>query len=404
MNVTRGEQMLALRRAREAASPPILRGGFRPFFLGAAAWAATAPLVWLLVLGGSLDLPTHFAPLAWHRHEMVFGFVGAAMSGFLLTAVPNWTGRLPVAGGPLAALFGLWLAARLALLGSELVGAWLAVLLDVGYFLLLAALAAREVRGIAHRNAPLVGLVLLFGLAAGLDHAAAAGWLADDGLGTRAGIALVAMMISLVGGRIIPSFTRNWLARQGVKAAALGQPTAYDRLVLAATAAALIGWLAFPDRRATAILFLAAAALQIVRLMRWQGWRAAREPFVLILHLGYLWLAVGLALLGASLWSDALPPAAALHALGAGAMATMILGVMTRSALSFTARPLRAGAATILIFLLVTIGALLRVTAPFLDLDPLPILRAAGLAWTGAFLLFLLAYGPVLAAPRQGPE
>lgn len=172
---TRGEQMLALRRARMAAAPPILRGGFRPFFLGGALWAVGALSLWLTTLGGAVAIPSAFDALAWHRHEMLFGFVGAVIAGFLLTAIPNWTGRLPIAGGPLASLFILWLAGRLAMLLSASLGPAIAAIIDVGFYLTLAVVAAREVIAANNRNVPIVGLVLLFGIANGLDHLAAAG-------------------------------------------------------------------------------------------------------------------------------------------------------------------------------------------------------------------------------------
>jgi len=129
--VTRGEQMLALRKRRMAAAPPILRGGFRPFFFGAAAWGVIALALWLCSLAGLFQLPTALEPVAWHRHEMIFGFIGAAVAGFLLTAIPNWTGRLPIAGRPLLALFSLWAAARIGLLFSTVVGILPAAILDV---------------------------------------------------------------------------------------------------------------------------------------------------------------------------------------------------------------------------------------------------------------------------------
>src|SRR5215208_2991149 len=143
--VTRGEQMLAVRKKRMAAAHPFLRGGFRPFFLGAATWALITLGLWLFELAGAISVPSAFGSVAWHRHEMLFGFVGAAMAGFLLTAIPNWTGRLPIAGMPLLTLFGLWAAARLAVLFSLLFGLWPAASFDVGLFVALAALAAREV-------------------------------------------------------------------------------------------------------------------------------------------------------------------------------------------------------------------------------------------------------------------
>ena len=192
--------MLALRRARMAASPPILRGGFRPFFFGGALWAVAALVLWLCSLAGAIELPSRFDPLAWHQHEMLFGFVGAVVSGFLLTAIPNWTGRLPIAGAPLAALFGLWIAARAAVLYSASTGPLLAAILDIGFYFALAALAAREVLAAKNRNLPIVLLVLLFGAANAAHHAAAAGWLADSALGIRAAISLVVLMISLIGG------------------------------------------------------------------------------------------------------------------------------------------------------------------------------------------------------------
>ena len=169
--MTRGEQMLALRRRRMAASHPFFRGGFRPFFFGGASWALIALTLWICALTGAISLPTALDPLVWHRHEMLFGFVGAIVGGFLLTAVPNWTGRLPIAGWPLGGLFGLWVAARLALLFSATIGIVPAALLDVGFFLVLGLLAAREVLEANNRNIPIVGMILLFG-AADLENAA----------------------------------------------------------------------------------------------------------------------------------------------------------------------------------------------------------------------------------------
>jgi uncharacterized protein involved in response to NO len=168
-SVTRGEQMLALRRRRMANSYPFFRGGFRPFFFGGAAWAVIAIALWIASLSGALVLPTALDPLAWHRHEMLFGFVGAIMAGFLLTAVPNWTGRLPIAGWPLAGLFGIWGAARLALLFSGVVTIPVAATLDVGFFAVLALLAAREVLESNNRNLPVVGMIALFGLGDAVD-------------------------------------------------------------------------------------------------------------------------------------------------------------------------------------------------------------------------------------------
>ena len=392
--------MLALRRARLAASPPFLRGGFRPFFFGGAVWAILALLLWLAALSGATTLPSALDPLAWHRHEMLFGFVGAVICGFLLTAIPNWTGRLPIAGSPLAALFTLWLAARLALLFSGVSGIAIAVVLDVGFYILLAGLFAREVVSASNRNLPIVGVVLLFGVANALDYAGAAGILGDAGIGYRAGITLVVLMISLVGGRIVPSFTRNWLAKRSIKDRLPAQPSRFDFATIAVTAAAMFAWTAWPHNRLAGTILVLAGIFQALRLGRWRGLSAAADPLVLILHVGYAWVPIGLALLGASILSPAVPESAAIHALTAGAMATMILAVMTRATLGHTGRELRADRGTIFLYLLVTLGAVLRVAAPFGLFDYMGGIELAGLAWAGAFLIFLITYGPMLLGPR----
>ena len=382
------------------ALPPLLRAGFRPFFLGGALWALIVVALWVCALSGQLTLPTAFEPLAWHRHEMLFGYLGAVIAGFLMTAIPNWTGRLPIAGAPLAALSGLWLAARLALLFSATFGGLVAAVLDVGFLLVLAAVCAREVLAAKNRNLPIVAIVFLFALANGLDHAEAAGLAVREGLGWRAGFALVLLLISLVGGRIIPSFTRNWLAKQGLKHGLPQQPGNFDKAAIAVTALALLGWTVVPDSSWTAALLLIAAASQAGRLARWSGLRAIRDPLVFILHLGFAWLAIGLALLGASAFYAGLPQTAGIHALAAGSMATMTLAVMTRATLGHTGRELRADGWTIAIYALVTAGAALRVAAPLLPLDYMRMIEIAGTLWGGAFLLFVLFYGPKLFGGR----
>ena len=401
--VTRGEQMLALRKRRMAAAHPFFRGGFRPFFFAGPAWALVAITLWICSLTGQIALPSALEPLAWHRHEMLFGFVGAVIAGFLLTAVPNWTGRLPIAGWPLAGLVGLWAAARLALLFSGTGFLFLAAALDVGFFILLALLAAREVLQANNRNLPVVGMILLFGIADATDYLASSGVIPWPDLGWQLALAIVVLLISLIGGRIIPSFTRNWMVKQGMTKGLPTQAGRFDLFVIGATAVALLSWLSGPQETPIGILLIAAALLQAVRWFRWSGYRTLADPLVLILHVGYLWIPVGLGLLGLSLMG-LVPRSAAIHALTAGAMATMILAVMTRASLGHTARELKANAATVLVYLLVTAGALLRVAASLRLIDYRMGIDIAGLAWGGAFLLFLIAYVPVLWRPRLGDK
>lgn len=403
-NSTRGERMLALRKARMAAAPPILRGGFRPFFFLGSAWAALALLLWVLAFFGGLTLPGVFDALSWHRHEMLFGFVGAIVAGFLLTAIPNWTGRLPIAGAPLAALAGLWIAARVALYWSGTFGIALAAALDVGFYLVFAFVAGREVVAAKNRNLPLVGLVLLFALANAADYAGMAGIMADSEAGVRAGISLVVLMISLVGGRIVPSFTRNWMSKKGWTGRMPGQPTRFDQAALGATGIALFAWLIAPVITVTGGMLVLAGVLQFIRLVRWRGLRTVSDPLVLVLHVGYLWISLGLLLLGISMFDPTIPRTAAIHALTTGAMATMILAVMTRATLGHTGRELQANAATIAIFVSITLAAIIRVATSLGFVVYRPGMEIAGGLWVVAFLLFLFAYGPILFRARLGKE
>jgi uncharacterized protein involved in response to NO len=205
----------------------------------------------------------------------------------------------------------------------------------------------------------------------------------------------------LIGGRIVPSFTRNWLAKRGVRDGLPEQPGRFDLIVIGLTALSLLAWISAPAGWLPGLLLALAAIAQATRLARWKGWKAAADPLVLILHVGYAWVPVGLGLLAVSQFG-ALPQSAAVHALTAGAMATMILAVMTRATLGHTGRELRAGPATSLIYILVTIGAVLRVGAVAWDSNYQLGLEVAGTAWAGAFLLFIAAYGPILFAPRVG--
>jgi uncharacterized protein involved in response to NO len=393
--------MLELRRARMEATAPFLRGGFRPFFFGGALWAILALAIWLLALIGFVTIPSNFGALAWHRHEMLFGFAGAVITGFLLTAIPNWTGRLPIAGPPLAALFALWVLGRVSVLFSALAPPAAATVIDAGFYLLVAMIAGREVLQAGNnRNLPLVAMVLLLGVANLLDHLSAGGALPDSEIGWKVALAIITLMISVVGGRIVPSFTRNWLAKQGVSKGLPTQPNRFDTAVLIVAALALLAWITAPAGRPTGLLFALAGGLQLVRLGRWKGWKTLRDPLVFILHLGYAWIPVGLGLFAAVSFGSSVPQSAAVHALTAGAMSTMILAVMTRATLGHTGRDLVAGPLTWLCYILVTIGALLRVTSSLGWVAFGSSMEIAGLFWIGAFTIFLFGYAPMLLSPR----
>ena len=382
------------RARRRETSIPLLRAGFRPFFLMGSAWAVVAITLWLGMLAGLLDTPGAIDPVAWHQHAMLFSFASAIIAGFILTAIPNWTGRLPVAGRALAALALLWLVGRAALFLSSLIGAPAAALIDSTFLFVLAGLIAREIiMGRNWRNLPPALLITLLAIANGLFHLESLGAPIPDGLGTRLGVAAIAMLIGLIGGRITPSFTRNWLVKR--QAAGLPAPFAtLDKLALLLLALALLAWVAAPESLPSGVLLTAAGGTLALRLSRWCWFRCFAEPLALILHIGYGWLAFAIGLLGLANLVPALGELAALHALTAGAFGTMMLAVMTRATLGHSARPLAADGLTVLIYGMVTVGAIGRVVSPLFPGQEW--LAVAGLFWAGAFLLFALVYGPML--------
>lgn len=386
------------RRGRNLSMPPILQYGFRPFFLLAALHAGLAIPLWLLIYASGIPLGGPFEGASWHAHEMLFGYLGAVIAGFILTAVPNWTGRLPLSGMPLAGLVSLWFIGRLA---TTFVGAPVgAMLLDLAFPAALAAAIWREViAGRNWRNAPVAAMLTLFALASATHHGEGMGLVAE-GTAVRLALAVAAMLIALIGGRIVPSFTRNWLARAGSEKlpASFGLP---DKAALVSTAIALLAWVAMPYAQATGLALSAAGILLAIRLLRWRGLRTLREPIVVVLHLGYAWLAAALLLLGLSiLLPDAVPGSSALHALTTGAVGTMTLAVMTRASLGHTGREIRADGWTVAIYACATLGALLRVAAPLVPGFYLSALSAGGGLWSLAFLLFAARYGPILLRPR----
>jgi len=382
--------------------PAFLTMGFRPFFLAAGAWSVVALLVWIVMLTTGGSLPSRLDPLAWHVHEMLFGFVMAAVTGFLLTAVPNWTGRAPVSGLPLASLAGLWLLGRIACLVSALIPAWLSIAADLAFPAVLAALIAHEIVAARNwRNLPMVAPVTVLGLADLLMLLEADGASVPTGIGWRLGLVAVVVLISVVAGRIVPSFTRNWLVRRNVA----HLPAAHGRVDQAALGmlhVGLLGWAVFPTVPAFGLVLVLGAALNLWRWLRWRGIATMAEPLLLILHVGYGWLILGAALLGLAAWGAPVPQSAAIHALTAGAFGTMILAVMTRATRGHTGRALAADGATSAIYALVILAAAARVAAVFAAGWELPLLVAAACLWIAAFGLFVMVYGPMLIAPRRG--
>ncbi len=388
--------------------------GMRPFFLLAAIWAVLALPWWIAILFGIAPATGEEAldALAWHRHAMVFGYTSAALAGFLLTAVPNWTASPPLVGRSLVGLVLFWLAARLAIITcwwsgwavSALSG--FAILLEAGFYLLLAGWTGRRIFAARNRNLPLPLIISLLAAASAFDlHAAIRGAAPFDlppDLGWRAGLALMLLLITLIGGRITPAFTRNWLKMQDDPRADNVTTGAADRVVLPATAFGLALWVVSP-LEATTGLFLAALALaHLWRLARWQGLAVRREPLLFVLHLGMGWLAVGFLLEGAALLLEPANAAAALHAWTVGAIGTMTLAVMSRAALGHSGQPLCADRPMTAMFAAISLATLVRLATGLLPAATDMLLGLAGAAWTLAFLLFLVRFLPLLArSPRE---
>jgi len=384
-------------RGRVASMPPILQYGFRPFFLLAALHAGLAIPLWMWVFASGAPLPGAFQGVDWHFHEMLFGYLFAVIAGFILTAIPNWTGRLPLSGRRLALLVGLWLLGRLAC--AFVADPMAAMLADLAFPAMLAFAIWREVvAGRNWRNAPVAAVLTLFGAASALHHLENLG-LVETGTAIRVALAAIVMLVGLIGGRIVPSFTRNWLVRQGT--ARLPRPfSSADKAALAASFAGVLMWIVLPEFAGTGVMLAAAGFLHAFRLSRWAGWASWRNPILFILHVGYAWLALSLILLGLGILWPGIPQSAALHALTAGAVGTMTLAVMTRASLGHTGRAIEADRWIDAIYVAVTLGALLRVAAPLAGAFYLPVLVIGGLAWSGAFLLFVIRYAPVLTGPR----
>lgn len=379
--------------------PALFAYGFRPFFLGAACWAALAMALWLATIAGHLALPSAFDPVAWHAHEFLFGYVGAAIAGFLLTAVPNWTGRLPIHGWPLAGLAALWLAGRIAVAVSLHMPPSLVAAVDLALPLALGAAMAREiVAGRNWRNLPVLALLAVFALANGLFHAEAMqGLPAAQGHGLRLGLAATMTMIALIGGRIVPSFTRNWLARRGPGRLPAPPMAVFDRLAMLALLVALALWVGAPDAAPTAIALAIAAALHALRLGRWAGERTWAAPLLWILHAGYAFLPLGAALLAlAILAPEQVSAAAAQHAWMAGAAGTMTLAVMTRATRGHTGRALVADAGTTALYILLIVAVLARLAAGLWPAQAAMLHAVAGFGWIAAFAGFVAIYGPML--------
>jgi len=380
--------------------PAIFSFGFRPFFLGGAIWAALTMTLFVGMLWGPATLPTSMSAIDWHAHELLYGFLPAIVAGFLLTAVPNWTGRLPVAGFPLAMLVLVWIAGRGAITTSALIGEVSAAVIDLAFLISLMAIIGREI--IAGRNIRNLKVLLLVGTLA-IGNAVFHYEILTQGyaeIGKRVGIGAAVLLIILIGGRIIPSFTRNWLVKE--KPGAL--PVALNRFDLASIGLALLAialWIVLPAHSVTAAIAALAGAVHCIRLVRWRGWRTLAEPLVTILHVGYAFIPLGFLALSLSIIAPGvILGSAALHGWTTGAIGLMTLAVMTRASLGHTGQTLTASPAILGIYLAAGLAALARLAAGF-EAESDLLLKFAALSWIAAFGGFAILFAPRLCRARS---
>ena len=374
--------------------PAFFSYGFRPFFLGASLFAGLAVPAWVVMFAGAGGPNLLYPPREWHVHEMVFGFLPAVIAGFLLTAIPNWTDRPPVTGTRLMLFFLVWAAGRLVIALPGLTPL-LAATIDVAFLILLAGLVWRELSAAGSWGHAPVGVVIsLYGGANLLFHVLALSN-AEPDLAMRMALSLLTVLLTFIGGRLTPNFTREYLAEQRVPTRPAAS-SGFDLPSLTLTAIAAIAWTIQPEAMATGWILLAAGLANLGRLLQWYGWLTWREPLVLMLHVGYGWLAISLVALGGAGLGVGLPTTEALHALTTGAVGAMTLAVMTRATRGHTGRPRAADRATTAIYALITASAVVRVAAPFAPgVLPLMLAVSAGL-WVLAFAGFAAVYGPML--------
>jgi uncharacterized protein involved in response to NO len=376
----------------------LLSYGFRPFFFFGALYAALAIVIWMPFYFGEIRLATSFSPQDWHAHEMIYGYLPAVVAGFLLTAIPNWTGRLPLQGGPLLVLITAWALGRIVVAISAQTGWLAATVLDATFLFLLAGAAAREItHGRNWSNLKVLMPVIVLALGNVAFHVEAHFGSADYGI--RVGVAAVVALLTLIGGRIIPSFTGNWLRRHGE--GRMPQPFGrYDMAVVALSVAALLFWVVWPSGRVTAAALIGAGLLQVARLARWAGDRTLRDRLVLVLHVAYGFVPLGFLLAGFGAL-EMLVPSAGIHAWMAGAAGLMTLAVMTRATLGHTGQPLAASAATQLLYLSVFVAAIARLSAAIEPAWQVALLCVAAVAWTAGFAGFAVLFAPLLWRQRR---
>jgi uncharacterized protein involved in response to NO len=366
---------------------------FRIFFLSMTVLALAAIPLWVMQVNGVISLPLAMPGLFWHQHEMLFGFLSAAIAGFLLTAVCVWTQTERTHGFRLVLLWGAWLAGRLLLATGAELPYWLVQGVNLAFLPLVMVDAGWRIWHARQKRQLMIMVVL--GLL----------WLMQIGFVTRLDMAfsygalIMAMaLISIIGGRITPAFSTGWLRQRGLDSTAVKTVPALDMAtvfsLILLMASLVTGW-----QTVTGVLALLSGVLMLVRLAGWKGWLVRQEPLLWILHLSILWVPVSLFLLAGTLFAG-WPSNAWSHAAGTGAVACLILGVIARVALGHSGRPLVLPKGMVLAFVAIHLAALIRVLTAFEIIPWHPGIGSSTLLWLFAFGMFLYRYTGILASPR----
>lgn len=374
--------------------------GFRPFFLLTGLYAVIAVAVWLLILISGTWPVGSLPPYLWHGHEMIFGFVAAAIAGFLLTAVPSWTAQPAIAGWPLAGLALIWIAGRVVMAFHVTLPPVITAIVDLAFFPFLGLLLTPALlRGKVRNMVFLLFLASLFVANLVFHIAVGRGDLPLASLGLLLGVNTILLIVTIIGGRIVPAFTLGAM-RSKDSSFTIRQLPALDHAAIFSILVLLIIDLVWPYTNIAGWMALLAAVIHAVRFARWKSLHTVDEAIVWILHAGYAWVVIGLALKGIYLLTDSIFSSAWLHAFTTGAFATMMMGVMTRAALGHTGRPLVAPPLIVTAYVLISLAAIIRVTGPVFPAGYIYGLAISGLLWIGAFSLFLIIYTPILILPR----
>ncbi len=380
--------------------------GFRPFFFFGTIFAALIISLWVPWYLGIIEIPSALPPISWHNHELFFGYIPAIIAGFLLTAVPNWTGRRPASGMSLAILLAIWLLGRLAISFSLFLPPLLASFFALAFLPALIFIVGRDIV-LAGNKRNLVVIVVLSALfLAQIFYHVEFLTTGDTLFGARLALAIILIMIMLIGGRIIPNFTRNWIRRFNPGPEPIGFAR-FDAIAMLVAIIALAAWVVLPalpalGAKISGLLFLGAGLIHLARLWRWRPLRTVREPMLAVLHLAYLFIPVGFILAGlAAIGDGAITTALTIHSWSVGTIALMTIAVMTRVTKGHTGRAQVANTSTLILFGAMLVAIFARLAAAVLPQYSAVLLTSSATGWIVAFAGFALIYGPALFTTRQ---